>query len=66
MQILLNGRPHELASELSVYELLKSLELEPKEVVIERNLKVLNKDLYKGTIIKADDRLEIVRFVGGG
>jgi len=66
MQIFLNGKPHILASELSVFELLGSLKLEPKEVTIERNLKVLSKDLYKSTIVHNDDRLEIVRFVGGG
>jgi sulfur carrier protein len=66
MQILLNGKDHQLTSEIAVAELLASLQIDPKEVAIEWNLKVLSKDLYASTRLKDGDRLEIVRFVGGG
>lgn len=66
MRILLNGKEHILTSEVSVAELLASLGIDPKEVAVEWNLAVLQKDRYGSTRLTEGDRLEIVRFVGGG
>jgi len=66
MNILLNGNPKEIVQNVTILAFLESLGLETKEVAIEHNLKVLQKDAYASTVITDGDRLEIVRFVGGG
>jgi sulfur carrier protein len=66
MNILLNGSPKEIDCSMTISELLESFGLEKKEVAIEYNLKVLQKDDYATTFISEGDRIEVVRFVGGG
>lgn len=50
----------------SVLHLLAELKLKPEGVVVELNGKVVNREKYPAEKINENDRLEIVRFVGGG
>jgi sulfur carrier protein len=49
-----------------VGDLLVMQQLNPAHVVIEINGTILAKDTYAVTRIQPDDRIEILRFVGGG
>ena len=66
MKIRLNGDPHELASPLTVTELLEQLGIDPRRVAVEHNLTILKRDRYPSTTIAEGDQVEIVNFVGGG
>ena len=66
MKITLNGEPFELEGPLTVIELLKQLEIDPRRIAIEHNLIVLKRPAFDDTTIKAGDEIEIVNFVGGG
>ena len=66
MQIMLNGKTHDIEEPLAVADLLRSIDLDPREVAVEHNKKVLRKDMYGDTRLQEGDRIEIVRFVGGG
>ena len=66
MKIRLNGDPHELASPLTVTELLEQLGIDPRRVAVEHNLTILKRDRYASTTIAEGDQVEIVNFVGGG
>ncbi len=46
--------------------MIKDLELYADKIVVELNLEILPKDEYDKTILKEDDKIEIVAFVGGG
>nr|WP_328802938.1 sulfur carrier protein ThiS [Paenibacillus sp. An7] len=52
--------------QLSVKDLLESLDLGVKTVVIECNEQILTKDMHISTLLKDGDHIEIVHFVGGG
>ena len=66
MTITLNGDRCEVPDGLSVAALLDHFKMAPNRVAIERNLDILPRHLWQETQVQADDRYEIVRFVGGG
>ena len=66
MEIVVNGKKELLDAEITLSEFLQRKKLAPDTVVVEHNLAVVSNDKYDATLIKDKDRLEILRFVGGG
>jgi len=66
MTILINGEQKAVNDNLSVEGLLKSFHIDPSAVVVERNEMVLPRQRFGETLVTAGDKIEIVRFVGGG
>ena len=66
MKIRLNGEPFELASELTILQLLEQLQIDPRRVAVEHNLTIIKRDRLGTTTIDEGDEVEIVNFVGGG
>lgn len=66
MNIILNGKPKEVAATTTVAELLEQLDLELQQVVIERNGAIIARQDYADICLHEGDQLEIVQFVGGG
>jgi thiamine biosynthesis protein ThiS len=66
MRITLNGSPADLESPLTLAALLERHRLKPETVVVEHNLRVPAKEAYASTEIRDGDRIEIVKFMGGG
>ena len=66
MEIVLNGKPHDLNAPCTVARLLEELGLGQEQVAVELNRRILQRDQFAGTRLETGDRLEIVRFVGGG
>ena len=65
--LTLNGARHAAPSRSTVADLLASLELDARTVVIERNGTILrDRASFAMLELAADDSLEIVHFVGGG
>ncbi len=65
MEIIVNGETR-AAAPVSIMELLRSLDIDPRRVAVELNQDILPKGEYESTILNAGDRIEIVHFVGGG
>jgi sulfur carrier protein len=65
MEITLNG-VKSTSTVMTVLELIRSLEIDPKRVAVELNLNILPKSDYDSTQIHDGDTIEIVHFVGGG
>jgi thiazole synthase len=66
VNITLNGEPRHLNGELSVRDLLLSLDLDPKKIAVERNLEIVPRSKYDDVRVGDGDKLEIVHFIGGG
>ena len=66
LTIVVNGEERSVRSGNNVTDLLRALGLENCRVAIERNLKILQRADWAATKIEANDRYEIVQFVGGG
>jgi sulfur carrier protein len=65
-KIQLNGKKITLNQKLSVFDLLKKYKLNKKKVAIELNGSIIAKINYKKEIIKNNDKVEVVHFIGGG
>ncbi|HZE09079.1 MAG TPA: sulfur carrier protein ThiS [Gemmatimonadaceae bacterium] len=62
-----NGTERRIPAGWTLTDLLTSLELDPRVVVVERNGTILrDRCSFASTSLAADDVLEIVHFVGGG
>ena len=66
IQVRLNGKDRDIRADLTVSELLESLELSPHMVVVELNREILLRDTLADVRVAEGDRLELVHFVGGG
>ena len=66
MTINLNGDRFEVASPVTVSQLLAQLEIDARRVAVEHNLVVLKRDAFERTTVREGDEIEIVNFVGGG
>ena len=66
IQVRLNGKDREIASDLTVVDLLESLELSPHLVVVELNREILPRDALADVRVQEGDQVELVHFVGGG
>jgi thiamine biosynthesis protein ThiS len=66
LQVYVNGEIKELPEATSLAQLIAQLELAPTRIALELNRLVVRRADWSATILSADDRIEIVHFVGGG
>jgi thiamine biosynthesis protein ThiS len=64
--VQINGKPESICSELSIDELLSFKRLDRACVVLELNGIIVKKERFGLTKLNDGDRVEILRFVGGG
>ena len=66
MTIVLNGERREAPGGVSVLVLLETIGLSPLRVAVEINGRVTRREDFAGALLREDDRVEVVQFVGGG
>lgn len=66
MKVFVNGEEKEIESGLGLLGLLEKFQINPQTVVIERNEIVVSRQTVAQTPLEEGDKIEIVRFVGGG
>jgi thiamine biosynthesis protein ThiS len=66
LNLHINGEGREVVDNLSLKELVTLLELTPERIAIELNQKVVRRPDWPATVLREDDQVEIVHFVGGG
>ena len=66
IEIVVNGEGRSVPEGASVAELLERLELDRGAVVVELNRQIVRRDELERAGLEAGDRVELVRFVGGG
>ena len=64
--ITINGKTIGLSENITVSEYLKQNQYRPERIAIELNGSILPKSAYDSTVLKDEDVMEIVSFVGGG
>ena len=65
-KIQLNGRKVSIKQKLSIFDLLKKHKIDDRKVAVELNGSIITKKKYKKILIKKNDKIEIVNFIGGG
>ncbi|MFZ8865103.1 MAG: sulfur carrier protein ThiS [Rickettsiales bacterium] len=66
MQITLNGEKINISDKMTIANLLTEFALSAQKVAVELNQEIIPIEDYKLTILKENDHIEIVEFVGGG
>lgn len=66
ISIQLNGDHKRIAVGMSVADLVRSLDLDPAKVAVERNREIVTRSTLADVMVEDGDQLEIVHFVGGG
>jgi sulfur carrier protein len=66
MQLLVNGASLELPDGASVSTLIERMQLTGKRLAVEINGEIVTRSLHAQTVLRADDRVEIVQAIGGG
>ena len=66
IKINVNGKTKYIIKELKLSNLIKNFKIPIKKVAIELNQEIVDKKKLKSIILKKNDKIEIVHFIGGG
>jgi sulfur carrier protein len=66
LRININGESREVEDDLTLPELVNSLDLRPEQIAVELNQTVIRRAQWPATRLRENDKVEIVHFVGGG
>jgi len=66
VKLRINGEDREVVDNLSLNELVTQLDLTPERIAIELNQNVVRRANWPATVLRENDRVELVHFVGGG
>jgi thiamine biosynthesis protein ThiS len=66
LRVHVNGEERELPEGMTLEALISHLALAPDRLAIERNRDVVRRADWPQTVLREDDRVEIIHFVGGG
>ena len=62
----LNCKNIDLSEDITIEKLLKKYDLDPKKVVVEVNMEIVDDEAYSTYLLKNQDVIEVISFVGGG
>lgn len=66
VKIIFNGNVETIAQNATIASFIAQKALNPATIIVEHNYDLVKKESWENIILKEDDRLEILRFVGGG
>ena len=66
IEVQINGESRAVPDGVTIEELLRTLDLQPKMIVVEHNGDILRRERYSEVVVGQGDALELVHFVGGG
>lgn len=66
MKVLVNGEEKEFKEPVSIIAMLRQFGLKPEITVVEINGKIADKSEFDNIKINDGDKVELIRFVGGG
>jgi thiamine biosynthesis protein ThiS len=66
IKIKVNGKFKIVLNNSKLSDLLKNLNIPIKKVAIEHNQEIIDKKKINKIILKKNDKIEIVHFIGGG
>ena len=66
IKIKVNGKYKSVPEKYKISDLVKELRIPLKKVAIELNQEIIDKKNINKIILKKNDKIEIVHFIGGG
>lgn len=65
-RIRINGKETEITSAMTIAGLVKQKGLSPAKIVVEYNRNIVDRKDWDSFVLRDNDEVEIVSFVGGG
>ncbi|MFA5160335.1 MAG: sulfur carrier protein ThiS [Candidatus Omnitrophota bacterium] len=66
MVFILNGKQESIEKPLSLDALIAAKGLCPEKIVVEHNFSIISKEDWPKIMLKDQDMIEVISFVGGG
>ncbi|PHO10741.1 thiamine biosynthesis protein ThiS [Malaciobacter canalis] len=66
MILIINGEKKEFEENITLIEIMKSLQVEDKVMAAAVNMEIVKKDQWNSYTLNNEDKLELLQFVGGG
>jgi thiamine biosynthesis protein ThiS len=66
LRVYVNGESREIQGNPSLADLINELELPAARIAVEVNREVVRRGEWVNTMLRDEDKIEIVHFVGGG
>ena len=66
MKVIINGQDKILEDDLSLQEIIQNLNIEDKVMACAVNMDIVKKESWSSYILKDNDTIELLNFVGGG
>jgi len=66
IEISVNGQTVEIDSEMTVEQMLDTVDVPPNYLAVEVNAEVVPREQYTSAMVRAGDQVEVVTLVGGG
>ena len=66
IEIRVNGKVKYISDKYKMSDLVKNLKIPMKKVAIELNQEIIDKKKINRIVLKKNDKIEIVHFIGGG
>lgn len=66
MTIIVNGEEKNFEEGLSLQNIITNLQVEDKVMAAAVNMEIVKKDEWENYLLKENDKLELLQFVGGG
>jgi thiamine biosynthesis protein ThiS len=66
LQVYINGESREVQGNPSLADLISQLDLPAARIAVEVNREVVRRSEWSETMLRDQDRIEVVHFVGGG
>ncbi len=63
--VTINGEQKDIAGQ-NLYQYLRTEGFELSQIVVERNLEIIPREDLDKIVIRENDTIEVLRFVGGG
>ncbi len=64
--MIINGKEFKIKENSNISEILTYLKLNKNYVVVEVNFNIIPKEKYDSFLLKENDSIEVLSFVGGG
>ncbi|WP_366924444.1 sulfur carrier protein ThiS [Metallumcola ferriviriculae] len=64
--MIVNGKEMNIPSGTTISALLKKLKINAERVVVQVNQEIISAQRFEKVILDAEDKIEIISFVGGG
>ncbi len=66
MEIILNGKPYQIKQAQNLADIITGAAKDPRHIIAELNGKIIPSGSWTMTVLRENDQVELVSFVGGG